>query len=108
MRYSDQAITCLLMLKAVYHLPYRQTVELGQSVINLLGAEVGVPDYTTLCKRSVELVVSLPTSNPKEPKHIVVDSTGLKIYGEGEWKVRQYGYRIHLYRKFKQRCRGQR
>jgi hypothetical protein len=91
-RYSDQAITCLLMLKAVYHLPYRQTVGLGQSVIDLLGADVRVPDYTTLCKRSADLAVSLVTSNPNEPKHIVVDSTGLKIYGEGEWKVRQHGY----------------
>lgn len=80
------------MLKAIYRLPYRQTAGFGQSVIDLLGADVRVPDYTTLCKRSVALAVSLPTSNPNEPKHIVVDSTGLKVYGEGEWKVRQYGY----------------
>ena len=90
-QYSDQAITCLLMLKAVYRLPYRQTVGFGQSVMDLLGADVRVPDYTTLCKRSADLMVSLPTRNPDEPKHIVMDSTGLKIYGEGEWKVRQYG-----------------
>jgi len=91
-QYSDQAVECLLMLKAVYGLPYRQTVGFGQSVLDLLNADVRVPDYTTLCKRSADLAVSLPTSNPAEPKHIVVDSTGLKIYGEGEWKVRQYGY----------------
>ncbi len=91
-QYSDQAITCLLMLKAVYRLPYRQTVGLGQSVLDLLGAGVRVPDYTTLCKRSADLAVSLPTSHPDAPKHIVIDSTGLKIYGEGEWKVRQHGY----------------
>lgn len=89
--YSDQAIECLLMLKAVYRLPYRQTVGFGQSVLDLLGADVRVPDYTTLCKRSIALTVCLPTSNPDEAKHIVVDSTGLKIYGEGEWKVRQHG-----------------
>lgn len=91
-QYSDQAIACLLILKAVYRLPYRQTVGFGQSVIDLLAAEVRVPDYTTLCKRSSDVAISLPTSNPNEPKHIVVDSTGLKIYGEGEWKVRQHGY----------------
>ena len=91
-RYSDEAITCLLLLKAVYRLPYRQTVGLGQSVLDLLGAEVRVPDYTTLCKRSADLSVELSVSNPDEAKHIVVDSTGLKIYGEGEWKVRQHGY----------------
>jgi len=92
MRYSDEAITCLLLLKAVYRLPYRQTVGFGQSVMGLLGADVRVPDYTTLCKRSADLAVTLPTGNPHEPKHIVMDSTGLKVYGEGEWKVRQHGY----------------
>jgi hypothetical protein len=94
-QYSDQAITCLLMLRAVYKLPYRQTEGFGQTVIDLLKADVQVPDYTTLCKRSAELAVSLPTHNSNEPKHIVVDSNGLKIYGEGEWKVRQHGYSKH-------------
>src|SRR3972149_3165957 len=91
-QYSDEAISCLLLLKAVYHLPYRQTVGFGQSLMDLLGAKVRVPDYTTLCKRSVDLAVSLPTSNPHAAKHIVMDSSGLKVYGEGEWKVRQHGY----------------
>ena len=90
--YSDQSIECLLLLKAVYHLPYRQTVGFAQSIMDLLGADVRVPDYTTLCKRSTDLMVDMATSNPDEPKHIVMDSTGLKIYGEGEWKVRQHGY----------------
>lgn len=90
--YSEQAIECLLMLKAVYHLPYRQTIGFAQSVLDLLDAEVQMPNYTTLCKRSADLTVSLPPSNSDEPKHIVMDSTGLKIYGEGEWKVRQHGY----------------
>lgn len=91
-QYSDQAITCLLVLKAVYHLPYRQTVGFAQSIMDLLGAAVRVPDYTTLCKRSADLRVSLATSNCTEAQHLVLDSTGLKIYGEGEWKVRQHGY----------------
>jgi len=91
-KYSDQAIECLLMVKAVFQLPYRQAVGLGQSIIDILGVEVKVPDYTTLCKRSVDLAVSIPRSNPDKPKHVVVDSTGMKIYGEGEWKVRQHGY----------------
>ncbi len=91
-QYSDQAITCLLMLKVVYHLPYRQTVGFAQSIMDLLGTAVRVPDYTTLCKRSADLRVSLATSNCDEAQHIVLDSTGLKIYGEGEWKVRQHGY----------------
>ena len=56
--YSEQAIECLLVLKAVYRLPYRQTVGLAQSVLDLMGADVRVPDYTTLCKRSADLSVS--------------------------------------------------
>jgi len=90
--YSDRAIECLLTLKAVFKLPYRQTEGLGRSMIALLGVQVKVPDYTTLCKRSADLAVDLSPSQVKGAKHIVVDSTGLKVYGEGEWKVRQHGY----------------
>jgi len=90
-RYSEQAIGCMLMLRAVFKLPYRQTEGFGQSVMDLLDAGVRVPDYSTLCLRSADLVVELPTSRPDEVKHMVVDSTGLKLYGEGEWKVRQHG-----------------
>lgn len=91
-RYSDQAIECVLMIKAIYHLPYRQSVGFTQSLLDLLDANVQVPDYTTVCKRNAELAVNLGTSPSDDPKHIVIDSTGLKIYGEGEWKVRQHGY----------------
>jgi hypothetical protein len=90
-QYSEQAIECLLTLRAVFKLPYRQTQGFGQSLMALLDADVKVPDYTTLCKRSVDLDVGLPADRT-EAAHIVVDSTGLKIYGEGEWKVRQHGY----------------
>jgi hypothetical protein len=90
--YSDRAIECLLTLKAVFKLPYRQTEGLGQSIMALLGVQVAVPDYTTLCKRSADVRVELSPSQVQGAKHIVVDSTGLKVYGEGEWKVRQHGY----------------
>lgn len=78
-QYSDPALECRLMLRAVFKLPDRQTEGLGQSLMDLLGADVRVPDYTTLCKRSADLAVSLPTSRPDEAKPIVVDSTGLKV-----------------------------
>lgn len=93
--YSDRAIECLLTLKVVFRLPYRQTEGLGQSMMALLGVGVKVPDYTTLCKRSATLAVDLSPGIVQRAKHIVVDSTGLKIYGEGEWKVRQHGYSKH-------------
>lgn len=100
-RYSNRAIECLLMLKAVYGLPYRQTIGFAQSIFDLMGAAIEMPDYTLLCKRSADFRVDLAPSETGEPKHIVVDSTGLKIYGEGEWKVRQHGYsKRRTWRKF--------
>ncbi|NJL94505.1 MAG: IS5 family transposase [Anaerolineae bacterium] len=91
-QYSDQAIECLLMLKAVYGLPYRQTIGFAQSILNRLEADVRVPDYSLLCKRSKSIIIDLPVTSSTEAKHVVLDSTGLKVYGEGEWKVRQHGY----------------
>lgn len=91
-QYSDQAITTLLMLRAVYQLPYRQTVGFAQSILDLMGADVKAPDYTLLCKRGGSVMVDLGATAGEEAKHIVIDSTGLKIFGEGEWKVRQHGY----------------
>lgn len=92
LQYSDQAIETLLMLRAVYRLPYRQTIGFARSILDLMGADVQVPDYTLLCKRGEHLDVKLSVTPSDEAKHLVIDSTGLKIYGEGEWKVRQHGY----------------
>ncbi len=90
-QYSDGAIECLLLVKQVYHLAYRQTEGFAQSLSQLLGMELPIPDYSTLNRRAKKLNVKLPTST-KGPIHAVFDSTGLKVYGEGEWKVRQHGY----------------
>ncbi len=79
-------------LQEVYHLPLRGAQGLLRSVIKLLGVELPVPDYTTLCRRRRTLQIVLPRRRQGEPLHVVVDSTGIKIYGEGEWKVRQHGY----------------
>jgi hypothetical protein len=89
--YSDGAIECLLTVKAVFHLAYRQTEGFACSLSKLLGVKLPIPDYTTLNRRSKELKVQLPTSE-KGSIHLVLDSTGLKVYGEGEWKVRKHGY----------------
>jgi uncharacterized protein (DUF4415 family) len=90
-RYSDGAIECLLMVKGVYHLAYRQTEGFAGSLSKLLGVALPIPDYSTLNRRAQTLKVKLPTSD-KGPIHAVLDSTGLKVDGEGEWKVRQHGY----------------
>ena len=90
-RYSDGAIECLLMVKGVYHLAYRQTEGFAGSLSKLLDVALPIPDYSTLNRRAKTLKVDLPRCE-KGPIHAVLDSTGLKVYGEGEWKVRQHGY----------------
>ncbi len=90
--YTDTAILCMATLGEVYRLPLRATQGLTRSLIHLLGVELSVPDYTTLCRRRRALEVELPRRSKTEPLHVVVDSTGIKVYGEGEWKVRQHGY----------------
>lgn len=91
--YSDAAITCMLTLRAVYRLPLRAAVGLVCSVLALLGyAALPVAHPTTLSRRARALGVALPVRPGPGPLHLVVDTTGLKLYGEGEWKVRQHGW----------------
>jgi hypothetical protein len=100
--YSDLAIEALLALKFLLKLPYRATQGFGQSLFDLLEVELPVPNYTTLSRRARTITVDLPQQS-ETARHIVMDSTGLKVYGEGEWKVRKHGYskrrtwrKIHL------------
>lgn len=90
--YTDTAILCMASLQEVYHLPLRATQGLLSSVVKLLKITLGVPCYTTLCRRRRALEVTLPKRAKHVPLHLIVDSTGVKIYGEGEWKVRQHGW----------------
>lgn len=94
--YNDVAILTALTLKVVYRLPLRATQGLLGSILCLMGAtHLPVPDYSTLSRRQKTLKVALPRqlqARPGQALHLVVDSTGCKIYGEGEWKVRQHGY----------------
>jgi IS5 family transposase len=89
--YSDLAIQCLLTLRAVYHLTLRATEGFARSLFELMRLDLPVPDYTTLCRRSRTLTIDLPRK-ADGPLHLILDSTGLKVYGEGEWKVRRHGY----------------
>jgi IS5 family transposase len=89
--YSEGAILCCLSLKQIYHLPLRQLQGFIGSVFALMQVELPVPDYTTLSRRGERLLVSLPKKDKDEPVHLVIDSSGFKVYGEGEWKVRQHG-----------------
>src|SRR3954469_3674906 len=90
-RFSDLAIECLLTLRSVYRLTLRATEGFARSLFGLMGADLPVPDYTTLGRRAATVRVTLP-KRAEGPLHLVLDSTGLKVYGEGEWKVRRHGY----------------
>jgi hypothetical protein len=90
--YSDLAITTALTLKAVFRLALRQTEGLIGSIIGLLGLDLSVPDHTTLSRRAETLEVPRPRSGRNaEPVHLLVDSTGLKLCGPGEWLVEKHG-----------------
>src|SRR4051794_31905595 len=89
--YSDLAIECLLTLRCVYHLTLRATEGYARSLLGLMQVDLPVPDYSTLCRRAATVRITLPRK-ATGPLHLVLDSTGLKVYGEGEWKVRQHGY----------------
>ena len=89
--YSDTAVECLLVLRELFQLPYRQTEGLGKSLVELMQIELDIPDYTSLAKRAAKLGVSLDIAKHSGRIDVVVDSTGLKVFGEGEWKMRKHG-----------------
>jgi len=89
--YSDVAIECLLALRELFRLPYRQTEGLGRSLTRLMQVDIPIPDFTSLAKRAARLEIALSVADRTGPVDIVVDSTGLKVFGEGEWKARKHG-----------------
>jgi hypothetical protein len=90
--YSALAILTALTLRAVFRLALRQTEGLIGSILRLLGLDLSVPDHTTLSRRAETLEVPRPRSGT-EPVHLLVDSTGLKLCGAGEWLVEKHGTR---------------
>jgi hypothetical protein len=84
--YTDLAIEFCLTLGVVFRQPLRQTQGLMRSIAKLLGVEIAVPDFSTLSRRGNGLMVcTKPKASNKTAIHLTVDSTGLKIFGEGEW-----------------------
>ena len=88
--YSDQAILVMLTVREVFHLTNRGVKGFVRSLFRMMEINLPVPDHSTLSKRGKELKVKLP-KKASQSLNIVMDSTGLKIYGEGEWKVRMHG-----------------
>lgn len=94
-RYSDACIECALRIKYVLGLAFRQTQGLLASLIEAMKLNLQIPSYSQLCRRQARLAQRLPQGqelpSDRQAAYVVVDSTGLKVYGEGEWKVRQHG-----------------
>jgi hypothetical protein len=89
--YSDLAILTVVTLKSIYGLAGRQCQGFVESLFELMGIDLFVPDHSTVSRRLGKLSVPLPVLPKENAKHVVVDSTGVKVYGEGEWKTRQHG-----------------
>ncbi len=95
--YSPLAILTALTLRAVFRLALRQTEGLIGSIIDLLHLNLAVPDHSTLSRRAATLEVPQPQSRASvdsRPVHLLVDSTGLKLCGSGEWLVEKHGTKI--------------
>jgi len=90
-RYSAAAMVAMASMKFVFSQAGRQTCGLVASIFQLLKVELPVPDHSTVSRRMAGLEVGLPVKASAKARHLVIDSTGLKLYGEGEWKVRTHG-----------------
>ena len=89
--YSDAAIETLAIVKYLFRQANRQAEGLLSSIFEMMQVNLPVPDHTTLSRRQAALDVRLPVKPKEDARHVVCDSTGVKVYGEGEWKVRQHG-----------------
>ena len=90
-RYSDIAIEAGLMLRLAFGRPGRQTEGTLGSLMRLLGLDLPVPDHTTFSRRSANLEVVSSLAKAEEPVTVVIDSTGLKVFGKGEWHLEKHG-----------------
>ena len=89
--YSDEAILCALMVREVYKLPLRMLQGFLISLFMMLGLNLPVPSYSQISRRSAHLNRQLKKLFKNGGKEIVFDSSGLKVYGEGEWKIKIHG-----------------
>jgi transposase len=86
-------IETALTLRMLFKLPWRQTEGLLASILGLMGLELEVPDHTTLSRRTKDLDIRLPRLSGNEPVHVIVDATGLRVCGQGQWAAAKWGER---------------
>jgi hypothetical protein len=90
-RYTDAAIQTSLMLRTAFKLALRQTEGLLTSVLTLMGLTISAPDHSTISRRTATLPAIQPASIPLGPLHVLIDSTGLQVYGAGQWLEAKHG-----------------
>ena len=89
--YSNAVIQACLTVKVLFGLPLRQTTGFVASLMKLAGLDWPVPDFSTLCRRQKTLAVQLPYRGSGGALRLLIDSTGIKVRGEGEWHARKHG-----------------
>ena len=98
--YSDAAIQTCLTIKVLFGLSLRQATSFVESLLKLIGLNWPVPDFSTLCRRQKTLSVAIPYQGSAGPLHHLIDTTGIKVKGEGEWNARKHGgLKRRLWRK---------
>jgi Transposase DDE domain len=93
--YSDLAIQTVLTLKVLFKLPLRAAQGLAMDLIEIMKLDLPCPNYSTLSRRAKTLKIDLGVRKTEGPIHLLVDSTGVKVAGEGEWKTRQWKAEYH-------------
>jgi hypothetical protein len=91
--YPANAIQTCLTMKVLFRMALRQTTGFVESLLRLTGLDWAVPDFSTICRRQRTLAVSIPYRCAKGPLHLLIDSTGIKVEGEGEWNARKHSSR---------------
>jgi hypothetical protein len=94
-QYSALAIETGLMLRLAFGRPWRQTEGMLASILRLLGLDLAVPDHTTFSRRSADLTVAKAVRTASGPVNVVIDATGLKVFGAGEWQREKHGGKGH-------------
>jgi hypothetical protein len=94
-RYSEMVVETGLMLRLAFGRPWRQTEGMLASILRLLGLDLPVPDHTTFSRRSVDMTVAKAVRTATGPVNVVIDSTGLKVFGAGEWQREKHGGKGH-------------
>jgi hypothetical protein len=94
-KYSDMVILCGLTLRQLFRLPLRATAGMMKSLIELMKLVAPTPDYSTLCRRGKTLNVTLGVKSARQARHVLVDSTGVQVIGEGQWKTLRHGESRH-------------